>query len=72
MYSIHVLPHASLVSWTANPVSVASSTSSISQSSTEQVSIHNVASKIGIKVKNGEQTSVNNWMIKSKALDFDW
>lgn len=72
VYSISVLPHASLVSWTANPVSVASSTSSISQSSTEQVSIHNVASKIGIKVKNGGQALVYNWLIKFKALDFDW
>lgn len=72
MYSIYVLPYASLVSWTANPVSVASSTSSISQSSTEQVSIHYVASEIGIKVKNGEQALVYNWMIKFKALNFDW
>lgn len=70
--SIYVLPYASLISWTANPVSVASSTSSISQSSTDQVSIHYVVSKIVIKVKNGEQTLVYNWMIKFKALNFDW
>lgn len=40
VFSIYVLPYASSISWTANPVSVGSSTSSISQSSTDQVSIH--------------------------------
>lgn len=69
VFSIYVLPYASSISWTANPVSVGSSTSSISQSSTDQVSIHYIVS---IKVNNGEQTLVYNLMIKFKALNFDW
>lgn len=73
VFSIYVLPYASSISWTANPVSVASSTSSISQSSTDQVSIHYVVvSRIVIKVNNGQQTLVYNLMIKFKALNFDW
>lgn len=60
VFSIYVLPYASSISWTANPVSVASSTSSISQSSTDQVSIHYVVSRIVIKVNNIEKTLVSN------------
>lgn len=72
VFSIYVLPYASSISWTANPVSVASSTSSISQSSTDQVSIHYVVSKSAIKVNNGQQTLVYNLTIKLKALNLDW
>lgn len=73
VFSIYVLPYASSISWTANPVSVGSSTSSISQSSTDQVSIHYVVvSKTVIKVNNGKQTLVYNLVIKLKALNLDW